>query len=86
MLICPPDGDSDWMDPKGGAESVENLRKAGNGNGKMYIVPHAGHHRTSSPLPALPCWPNPVLSAVYLDNPKATNDLLIKELDRDLRN
>ncbi|GJE84904.1 alpha/beta hydrolase [Phanerochaete sordida] len=59
-------GDNDWMDPKGGAESVENLRKAGNGNGKMYIVPHAGHH-------------------LYLDNPKATNDLLVKELDRDLR-
>lgn len=56
-------GDSDWMDPKGGAEAVENLRKAGNGQGKMYIVPHAGHH-------------------LYLDNPKATNDLLVKELDR----
>ncbi|KAH9947288.1 alpha/beta-hydrolase [Amylocystis lapponica] len=56
-------GDSDWMDPKGGTQAVENLRQAGNGNGKMYIVPHAGHH-------------------VYLDNPKAVNDLLVKELDR----
>ncbi|EMD40463.1 hypothetical protein CERSUDRAFT_111063 [Gelatoporia subvermispora B] len=56
-------GDQDWMDPQGGTESVENLRKAGNGQGKMYIVPHAGHH-------------------VYLDNSKATNDLLVKELDR----
>ncbi|CCM02816.1 uncharacterized protein FIBRA_04928 [Fibroporia radiculosa] len=56
-------GEHDWMDPDGGAQSVENLRKAGNGNGKMYMIPHAGHH-------------------VYLDNPKAVNDLLIKELDR----
>jgi len=56
-------GDNDWMDPEGGTESVERLRQAGNGQGKMYIVPHAGHH-------------------LYLDNPKATNDLLIKELDR----
>lgn len=36
------------MDPEGGAESVENLRQAGNGHGRMYIVPHAGHHRKSS--------------------------------------
>ncbi|THH33833.1 hypothetical protein EUX98_g357 [Antrodiella citrinella] len=56
-------GDSDWMDPEGGSQSVENMRQAGNGQGRMYIVPHAGHH-------------------LYLDNPKATNDLLIKELDR----
>lgn len=32
------------MDPDGGSEAVENLRQAGNGQGKMYIVPHAGHH------------------------------------------
>lgn len=38
------DGDSDWMDPEGGTASVENLRQAGNGHGRMYIVPHAGHH------------------------------------------
>ncbi|KAI0637890.1 alpha/beta-hydrolase [Trametes polyzona] len=56
-------GDHDWMDPEGGKESVERLRQAGNGLGKMYMIPHAGHH-------------------VYLDNPKAMNDLLIKELDR----
>lgn len=55
-------GDQDWMDPQGGTESVENLRKAGNGNGRMYIVPHAGHH-------------------VYLDNPRVTNELIVKELD-----
>ncbi|TFK43194.1 Alpha/Beta hydrolase protein [Crucibulum laeve] len=56
-------GDHDWMDPKGGEESVEKLRKAGNGNGRMYIINNSGHH-------------------VYLDNPKAVNDLLVEELDR----
>ncbi|EGO01667.1 hypothetical protein SERLA73DRAFT_177093 [Serpula lacrymans var. lacrymans S7.3] len=56
-------GDHDWMDPEGGSKSVSNLRKAGNEQGRMYIVPHAGHH-------------------VYLDNPRAVNDLLVKELDR----
>jgi cardiolipin-specific phospholipase len=38
------DGDHDWMDPEGGEQSVEKLRQAGNGQGKMYIVKHAGHH------------------------------------------
>ncbi|KAJ7283927.1 Alpha/Beta hydrolase protein [Mycena rebaudengoi] len=56
-------GDHDWMDPEGGEQSVENLRKAGNGEGRSYIVNNAGHH-------------------VYLDNPKAVNDLIVKELDR----
>lgn len=32
------------MDPDGGTEAVERLRQAGNGDGKMYIIPHAGHH------------------------------------------
>ena len=32
------------MDPKGGIHSVEALRKAGNGRGKMYLVKNAGHH------------------------------------------
>ena len=32
------------MDPKGGEDSVENLRKAGNPDAKMYIVNNAGHH------------------------------------------
>lgn len=58
-------GDHDWMDAQGGTQSVEALRQAGNGQGRMYVVKNAGHH-------------------VYLDNPKATNDLMIKELDRDL--
>lgn len=56
-------GDHDWMDPEGGRQSVENLRQAGNGKGRMYIISQAGHH-------------------LYLDNVKAVNDLLIKELDR----
>ncbi|GLB33551.1 putative alpha beta-hydrolase [Lyophyllum shimeji] len=56
-------GDHDWMDPEGGRQSVENLRQAGNGKGRMYIISNAGHH-------------------VYLDNVKAVNDLLVKELDR----
>ena len=43
-LTILPDGDHDWMDPQGGSESVEKLRQAGNGHGRMYIVPHAGHH------------------------------------------
>ncbi|KZP24586.1 alpha beta-hydrolase [Athelia psychrophila] len=59
-------GEHDWMDPEGGAKAVENLRLAGNGQGRMYIVPNAGHH-------------------VYLDNVKATNDLMVKELDRPVK-
>ncbi|EIN10302.1 alpha/beta-hydrolase [Punctularia strigosozonata HHB-11173 SS5] len=56
-------GDHDWMDPEGGSQSVANLKKAGNTEGRMYVVPYAGHH-------------------VYLDNAKAVNELLVKELDR----
>ncbi|KIY53991.1 alpha/beta-hydrolase [Fistulina hepatica ATCC 64428] len=37
-------GDHDWMDPQGGQDSVEVMRKAGNGEGRMYIVKNAGHH------------------------------------------
>jgi cardiolipin-specific phospholipase len=32
------------MDPEGGEQSVENLRKAGNGQARSYIVNNAGHH------------------------------------------
>ena len=56
LMSC-PDGDQDWMDPEGGKESVERLRQAGNGLGKMYIVPHAGHHgmfRLSYTYPLMP--------------------------------
>ena len=41
------DGDQDWMDPEGGVDSVERLRQAGNGQGRMYIVNNAGHHGMS---------------------------------------
>ncbi|KAG6880434.1 hypothetical protein C0992_000036 [Termitomyces sp. T32_za158] len=41
-------GDHDWMDPEGGSQAVENLRQAGNGKGRMYIVSNAGHHGTRS--------------------------------------
>jgi len=37
-------GDHDWMNPQGGKESVEKLRQAGNGQGRMYIIREAGHH------------------------------------------
>jgi len=59
-------GDHDWMDPKGGVDSVHNLREAGNTRCKTVIIPHAGHH-------------------VYLDNPDAVNELLIKELNKTVR-
>jgi len=49
-LICRffIDGDSDWMDPQGGVQSIEKLRAAGNKQGKLYIVKNAGHHRKFS--------------------------------------
>lgn len=37
-------GEYDWMDSQGGIDSVERLRQAGNGQGRMYIVNNAGHH------------------------------------------
>ncbi|KAI0047319.1 alpha/beta-hydrolase [Auriscalpium vulgare] len=55
-------GEHDWMDPDGGVASIDNLKAAGNNDGRMYIIPLAGHH-------------------VYLDNAKAVNKLLLKELD-----
>ena len=72
------------MDPEGGKESVERLRQAGNGLGKMYIIPHAGHHGESQMSLVLQSasYSSRSISTVYLDNPKATNDLLVKELDR----
>ncbi|KAH8113345.1 alpha/beta-hydrolase [Phellopilus nigrolimitatus] len=49
--ICPPslkvfslDGQHDWMDPEGGAQSVERLRAAGNKDAQIYIIKNAGHH------------------------------------------
>ncbi|KAF8631263.1 hypothetical protein AX15_002590 [Amanita polypyramis BW_CC] len=37
-------GEHDWMDPQGGLDSVERLRQAGNGQGRMYVISNAGHH------------------------------------------
>ena len=32
------------MDVEGGRASIEEMRKAGNANGKVHFVPQAGHH------------------------------------------
>ena len=32
------------MDVEGGRASIEEMRKAGNANGKVHVVPKAGHH------------------------------------------
>jgi len=37
-------GDSDWMDPKGGEDSIAKLKAAGNSDSRMFIIPEAGHH------------------------------------------
>jgi len=75
------DGDHDWMDPEGGQESVERMRQAGNGKGRMYIVSNAGHHGKSNVCILMDILAD-TCAAVYLDNPKLVNDLLVKELDR----
>jgi cardiolipin-specific phospholipase len=67
------------MDLLGGRASVENLRKAGNGEARTYVVNNAGS--------LFFLWPqcyNNICSGhhLYLDNPKAVNDLIIRELDR----
>jgi cardiolipin-specific phospholipase len=80
LLIFHIDGEYDWMDPVGGITSIDNLKAAGNENARMYIVPRAGHH--GKPLLActqlvLTCFS----STVYLDNAKAMNKLLLRELN-----
>jgi len=37
-------GDSDWMDPEGGANAIKNLAAAGNTQSRLYSVKNAGHH------------------------------------------
>jgi len=32
------------MDVEGGRASIEEMRKAGNADGKVHVVPKAGHH------------------------------------------
>ena len=73
-------GDHDWMDPIGGKQSIEAMKKAGNKNGKLYIIDNAGHHGKLF-LPSLHPSRN-ILSTVYLDNAPTVNDLLIRELNR----
>lgn len=34
----------DWMDERGGQDSVQRLAKAGNPHARCFAVPHAGHH------------------------------------------
>jgi cardiolipin-specific phospholipase len=46
-------GDHDWMDPIGGKQSIEAMKKAGNKNGRLYIIDNAGHHGEFS-FPSLP--------------------------------
>lgn len=31
------------MDPVGGLQALQNLRSAGNENGRMFVIPNAGH-------------------------------------------
>jgi cardiolipin-specific phospholipase len=38
------DGDRDWMDPRGGYESIKRMKQAGNNQGEVRIVRSAGHH------------------------------------------
>jgi cardiolipin-specific phospholipase len=70
------------MDPRGGVTSIDNLKAAGNDRVRMYIVPRAGHHgkllvyRMLSLLALT--W---FSSTVYLDNARAVNKLLVKELN-----
>ena len=68
------------MDPEGGQQSVEKLRKAGNHDASMYIINKAGHHgelrMALTPLPM-----SLTSFTVYLDNPDSVNNLLMRELD-----
>lgn len=69
------------MDPVGGMTSIDNLKAAGNEYARMYIVPRAGHH--GKPLSfhfyLLALTWSPL--TVYLDNAKAVNKLLVRELN-----
>lgn len=37
-------GDNDWMDPAGGLQALDTLQRSGNHQGRMFVVPSAGHH------------------------------------------
>jgi cardiolipin-specific phospholipase len=81
LPLSDADGEHDWMDPVGGMTSIDNLRAAGNDRARMYVVPRAGHHgKLHFPL-TLGASSDLVVITVYLDNAKAVNKLLLKELD-----
>lgn len=70
------------MDPVGGITSIDNLKAAGNDRARMYVVPRAGHHGKSFPfMLTLGASSELVIVTVYLDNAKAVNKLIIRELD-----
>jgi len=69
------------MDPVGGMTSVDNLKAAGNDRARMYVVPRAGHHgKHRFPL-TLGASSDLVIVTVYLDNAKAVNKLILRELN-----
>ena len=37
-------GDHDWMSLDGGRDAVENMRRAGNPDGRWHVIKNAGHH------------------------------------------
>ena len=69
------------MDPAGGMASIDNLKAAGNDRARMYIVPRAGHHGKLRFSLTLGASSDLVIVAVYLDNAKAVNKILLRELD-----
>ena len=77
-------GDHDWMDPAGGAKSVENMKAAGNPDGRLYVVTGAGHHGECLAFTSL-MWH--ILThfsrlTVYLDNAAQVDKLILQELAR----
>lgn len=79
-LLSDADGEHDWMDPVGGMTSVDNLKAAGNDRARMYVVPRSGHHGKLR-FPVTLGVSSDLVIAVYLDNARAVNKLLIRELD-----
>jgi cardiolipin-specific phospholipase len=69
------------MDPVGGMTSIDNLKAAGNHRVRMYIVPRSGHHGKLRFPPTLGASSDLDIVTVYLDNAKAVNKLLLRELD-----
>ena len=81
LLLSDVDGEHDWMDPVGGMTSIDNLKAAGNDRARMYVVPRAGHHGELRLPLTLGASSDFVIVTVYLDNAKAVNKLILKELD-----